>query len=99
MVTNHEVLFIYKGDKLVSAGSLNSLDVDNNGRVNLRFTATREYKFEYWRAFVIELAKYLDKKGLKNASFTIFDRQPEHIKFYDQFGKVASVGTLYEIPK
>ena len=29
-----------------------------------RFTATRDYKFEYWKAYVIEIAKRLMKKGL-----------------------------------
>ena len=71
-VTNHEVLLIYKDNQLVSAGSLTSLDLDRNGRVNIRFTATRGYKFEYWRAFVIELSRYLASKGLQDTSFTIF---------------------------
>jgi hypothetical protein len=98
-LANHEVLLVYKGEKLVSAGALNSFEPDNNGRVNIRFTATRDYNFDYWKAFVVELSKYLDKKGLRNTSFTIFDRQPEHLKFYDHYGKVASISVLYEIPK
>lgn len=98
-VTNHEVLLIYKDNQLVSAGSLRSLEVDGNGRVNIQFTATKEYKFEYWRAFVIELSKYLDTKELQDTSFTIFDRQPEHLRFYGENGKIVSRATLYEIPR
>ncbi len=96
-VTNHEVLLIYKENQLVSAGSLTSLDLDKNGMVNIRFTATREYKFDYWRAFVIELSKYLKTKGLQDSSFTIFDRQPEHLKFYAENGKIVNKTILYEI--
>ena len=98
-IRNNEVLLVYMDDLLVSAGALNSLEPNINGYLNIRFTATREYKFDYWKAFVVELSKYIKEKGVQNASFTIFDRQPEHLRFYDQYGKIASVSTLYEIPK
>lgn len=98
-ITNNDVLLIYKDDLLVSAGALNSLEPNVNGNLNIRFTATRGYKFDFWKAFVVELSKYIADKGMKDVSFTIFDRTPEHLKFYDQYGKVASVATLYELPR
>ncbi|MHA2009521.1 MAG: hypothetical protein ACXABO_20640 [Promethearchaeota archaeon] len=94
-----ETIFIYKNDDLVSAGAVFSYEPDRNNIINTRFTATAEYKFEYWKAYVIEIAKRLIEKGLKGMKFTLFDRQPKHLEFYDKYSSGSRTGFTYIVPK
>ncbi|MHA2324216.1 MAG: hypothetical protein ACXACB_02365 [Promethearchaeota archaeon] len=94
-----ETIFIYKNDDLVSAGAVFSYEPDRNNIINTRFTATAEYKFEYWKAYFIEIAKRLIEKGLKGMKFTLFDRQPKHLEFYDKYSSGSRTGFTYIVPK
>jgi len=81
------------------SGAVLSYEPDRNNIINTRFTATRDYKFEYWKAYVIEIAKRLIKKGLDGMKFTLFDRQPEHLEFYDKYSSGSRTGFIYAVPK
>ena len=94
-----ETILIYKNDELVSSGAVFSYEPDRNNIINTRFTATADYKFEYWKAYVIEIAKRLKKKGLDGMKFTLFDRQPVHLEFYDKHSSGSRTGFIYAVPK
>ena len=94
-----EPILIYKNDELVSSGAVISYEPDRDNIINTRFTATKDYKFEYWKAYVIEIAKRLLEKGLDGTKFTLFDRQPEHLEFYDKHASGHRTGFTYAVPK
>jgi hypothetical protein len=94
-----ETIFIYKGDDLVSAGAVFSYEPDGNNTINTRFTATIDNKFEYWKAYVIEIAKRLKQKGLGDMKLTLFDRESEHLEFYGKYASGSRTGFTYAVPK
>jgi hypothetical protein len=94
-----ETILIYKGEELVSAGAVVSYEPGGNKTINTRYTATKNYNFDNWKAFVIVMAKKLKEKGLGGMKFTLFDRQPEHLEFYDKNSSGFQTNVTYAIPK
>jgi hypothetical protein len=94
-----DVVLIYKGDELVSAGAVFTYEPDNEGVIGTRFTATKDYTFVNWKACAIALAKRLEEKGLADKKFTLFDRTPEHLKFYEENATGSRTGITYAVPK
>ena len=87
------IILIYKNDQLVSAGALDSLKSEDSDRF-VKYTINRENKFEYWRAFVIEQSKYLCSIALKSGTFSVYDKEPNQLKFYEDNEERVNIETL-----
>jgi hypothetical protein len=97
-VERGETIMIYDdAGELISAGAITGGDIDQN--IFLQFTVTDITKMAGWKAVLVELAKFYDKKGLGDKNFVITpDLEEEQVKFYEENNaKVFSESYLYNV--